>query len=69
MSKMEQVGDMKHWLRSSVIIGDLLIWVSAVVFYARANFGLGKPEKATQTIVSRVSLRNSGQTDSSIFFA
>jgi alpha-1,3-glucosyltransferase len=51
MSNMENEGDMKHWLRGSVVVGDLLIWISAVVYYARANFGVGKPEKALQTIV------------------
>lgn len=51
MSAMEKAGDMKQWLRSSVIVGDLLVWISAVIVYCRANFAKGKGDKATQTVV------------------
>lgn len=51
MSAMEVKGEMKHWMRGTVIIGDLLVWISAVVVYAQANFGAGKKERVTQTVV------------------
>lgn len=56
MSAMEIQGDMKQWMRATVIVGDLLVWISAVVVYCRANFAKGKGDKATQTVVSALPL-------------
>lgn len=52
MSAMEEKGEMKQWMRATVIWGDLLVWISAVVVYCRANFSKGRGDKAIQTVVS-----------------
>ena len=53
MGAMEDKGEMKQWMRATVVWGDLLVWVSAVVVYCRANFSKGRGDKAIQTVVSR----------------
>lgn len=60
MTGMEKKGDMKYWMRSTVVWGDLLVWISAVVVYCRANFAKGKGDKMLQTMVSWVLSRAFG---------
>lgn len=38
MAWLERDGGMKNWMRATVVGGDLLVWVSAVVVYCRRNF-------------------------------
>ena len=44
-ARMEERGEMKSWLRGTVVVGDLLVWVSAVVVFCRRNYGGGKGDK------------------------
>jgi alpha-1,3-glucosyltransferase len=41
MGKMESSnqGGMRNWMRATVVIGDLFMWVSAVLWYCWHNFG------------------------------
>ncbi|GAA5975083.1 hypothetical protein JCM21900_002433 [Sporobolomyces salmonicolor] len=41
MSALEGEGDMRNWMRASVIVGDVLLWVTAVGWYCWKNFGGG----------------------------
>ncbi|GAA5911465.1 hypothetical protein JCM6882_005009 [Rhodosporidiobolus microsporus] len=38
MGKLESEGGMRNWMRASVVVGDLLVWVSAVLIYCRRNY-------------------------------
>lgn len=38
MRVLEKEGGMKVWLRASVLVGDLLVWVSAVRSWCRRNY-------------------------------
>ncbi|GAA6017781.1 hypothetical protein JCM10207_000499 [Rhodosporidiobolus poonsookiae] len=38
MVALEREGGMKNFMRTSVVVGDLLVWVSAVVVYCRRNY-------------------------------
>lgn len=52
MVELEAGGEMKSWMRGTVIWGDLLVWVSAVVVYSRANYARGIGEKGWRPVVS-----------------
>lgn len=45
---MEEAGGMKSWMRGTVVVGDLLVWVSAVVVFCRRNYGGGKDERGAR---------------------
>lgn len=51
MTEMEIEGRMKNWMRASVIAGDLVIWISAVVVFCQTNFSKGKDALKNQGIV------------------
>ncbi|GAA5908509.1 hypothetical protein JCM8208_002650 [Rhodotorula glutinis] len=38
MAALERGGDMKNWMRATVVGGDALVWVSAVAVYCARNF-------------------------------
>ncbi|GAA5850410.1 hypothetical protein JCM9279_001406 [Rhodotorula babjevae] len=38
MAHLERDGGMKDWMRATVVVGDALVWVSAVVVYCARNF-------------------------------
>ena len=52
MSGLERMGAMKSWMRASVVWGDLLVWVSAVVTFCRIRYHTGG-KKSSQTFVSQ----------------
>lgn len=52
MSGLEERGEMKSWLRMSVLVGDLLVWVSAVVVFCRRNYRKGDGRKGGRSAVS-----------------
>jgi hypothetical protein len=52
MVELEAGGDMKNWMRATVVWGDLLVWVSAVVVYCRSNYARGTDEKGWRPVVS-----------------
>lgn len=37
MQVLESAGDLKLWMRASVIIGDVLVWLSAVLRFCKRN--------------------------------
>jgi hypothetical protein len=47
-AEMEERGEMKSWMRGTVVVGDLLVWVSAVVAFCRRNYGKGKGHKGAR---------------------
>lgn len=52
MVELEAGGEMKSWMRGTVVWGDLLVWASAVVVYCRANYARGTGEKGWRPVVS-----------------
>jgi alpha-1,3-glucosyltransferase len=54
MVEMERAGEMKTWMRNTVVWGDLLVWVSAVIVYCRANFVKGEGDKGMRPVVRSV---------------
>ncbi|SCV68168.1 BQ2448_289 [Microbotryum intermedium] len=38
MVQLERTGEMKAWMRTTVIVGDLLVYISAVVVYCSRNY-------------------------------
>ncbi|GAA5896310.1 hypothetical protein JCM5296_002942 [Sporobolomyces johnsonii] len=58
MSALEGAGDMRNWMRASVIVGDVLLWVSAVAWYCWKNFaGGGEGSRSARRGASEKGLR------------
>lgn len=55
MVGLERAGAMKSWMRASVVWGDLLVWITAVVTFCRIRYQTGG-RKSSQTFVSRFTL-------------
>lgn len=52
MAQLERDGGMKNWMRASVVVGDALVWVSAVVVYCATNFRAStKADKSQRSMV------------------
>ncbi|GAA5982865.1 hypothetical protein JCM11641_002608 [Rhodosporidiobolus odoratus] len=39
MQRLEEEGGLRNWMRASVVVGDVVLWVSAVLVYVRRNCG------------------------------
>lgn len=52
MADMESHGELKTWMRATVIWGDLLVYVSAVVVYCASNYAKGHDSKRWRSVVS-----------------
>lgn len=61
MRVMESEGGMKSWMRATVVGGDALVWISAVMVYSAKNFGKGQGEKRMRVVVSGQDLLLRGQ--------
>ncbi|GJN94359.1 hypothetical protein Rhopal_007433-T1 [Rhodotorula paludigena] len=48
MAALEEDGGLRNWMRATVIVGDLLVWVSAVVVFCRRNFSGSSRESKAQ---------------------
>ncbi|GAA5865643.1 hypothetical protein JCM8547_007674 [Rhodosporidiobolus lusitaniae] len=44
MSRLEEGGGMKDWMRASVVVGDVVVWVSAVLVFCKRNYAKGGKE-------------------------
>ncbi|BGP11435.1 Glucosyltransferase-like protein [Rhodotorula toruloides] len=44
MARLEEEGDLRNWMRATVVVGDVLVWVTAVLVYCRRNFGKAERE-------------------------
>lgn len=53
MAALERAGAMKSWLRASVVGGDLVVWVSAVLAFCHIRYKTGG-RKESQTLVRGV---------------
>ncbi|BGP51755.1 Glucosyltransferase-like protein [Rhodotorula kratochvilovae] len=52
MAALERDGGMKNWMRATVVVGDALVWVSAVGVYCWRNFrGSSKADKAQRRML------------------
>ncbi|GAA6048700.1 hypothetical protein JCM3770_002028 [Rhodotorula araucariae] len=52
MAALERDGALKNWMRATVVVGDALVWVSAVGAYCWRNFrGSSKPDKAQRRMI------------------
>ncbi|GAA5942645.1 hypothetical protein JCM10213_005931 [Rhodosporidiobolus nylandii] len=38
MARLESEGGLRNWMRGTVIVGDVIVWVSAVLVYVRRNY-------------------------------
>ncbi|BGO95675.1 hypothetical protein NBRC10512_007373 [Rhodotorula toruloides] len=44
MARLEEEGDLRNWMRATVVVGDVLVWVTAVLVYCKRNFGKAERE-------------------------
>ncbi|KDE08548.1 hypothetical protein MVLG_01325 [Microbotryum lychnidis-dioicae p1A1 Lamole] len=58
MVQLEQTGEMKAWMRTTVIVGDLLVYISAIVVYCSRNYAKkeSSSKRAQPTIVATLSV-------------
>ncbi|SCZ89918.1 BZ3500_MvSof-1268-A1-R1_Chr1-3g01661 [Microbotryum saponariae] len=58
MVQLEQTGEMKAWMRTTVIVGDLLVYISAVVVYCSRNYAKkeSSSRRAQPVIVATLSV-------------
>lgn len=62
MLAMELEGGMKSWMRASVVVGDALVWISAVFVYCTRNFAKGKQDQKERAVVRLCPLCPLGMT-------
>ncbi|GAA5930155.1 dolichyl-P-Glc:Man(9)GlcNAc(2)-PP-dolichol alpha-1,3-glucosyltransferase [Sporobolomyces koalae] len=57
MSALERDGGMKNWMRSTVLAGDCLVWMTAVAYYCWHNFGKRDASEGRKRAISEKALR------------
>jgi alpha-1,3-glucosyltransferase len=56
MAQLEKEGDLRNWMRATVVVGDVLLWVTAVLVYCRRNFGKAEREVEAKRKMVRLPL-------------